>query len=357
MIIVILIIAYFLGINPLELLSGQVSPGPSQQGQQISRPASTTRRAPSSRPCLPTPRTPGRRYSPHAGEDYPEPTLTLFSDSVASACGYASAATGPFYCPGDRNVYIDLGFFAELQQRFGAPGDFAQAYVLAHEVGHHVQNVLGILPDVHQRQRRLGEAEANALSVKTELQADCFAGVWANHTQQKGLLEAGDVEEAMNAAAAVGDDTLQEQGQGYVVPDSFTHGTSEQRATWFRRGFEKGDINSLRYVQRGNLDRVEDARRRHFDGQLRAARTPSLHAALRRSHRLDAALDLRAHGLFRRDVVDDLARHQLRVDRVDQVLRAGEDRIAVAAARHEVVCRERIGLALVERGRRRPSPT
>jgi predicted metalloprotease len=162
---------------------------------------------------------------------------------VQSACGFASAATGPFYCPADRNLYIDLSFYAELRDRFGAPGDFAQAYVLAHEVGHHVQNVFGTLPDVHARQQQVGEAEANALSVKTELQADCFAGIWAHHTNRRGLLEEGDVEEAITAAAAVGDDNLQRQSQGYVVPDSFTHGTSEQRATWFRRGFERGAID------------------------------------------------------------------------------------------------------------------
>jgi predicted metalloprotease len=170
-----------------------------------------------------------------AGEDYPEPTLTLFSGQVSSACGFASAATGPFYCPADRNLYIDLSFYEQLRGRFGAPGDFAQAYVLAHEVGHHVQNVLGLL--------RSGDSGADSNSVRTELQADCFAGVWAHHTQQRGLLEEGDAEEAVTAAAAVGDDALQRQTQGYVVPDSFTHGTSEQRVEWFRRGFEGGSVN------------------------------------------------------------------------------------------------------------------
>src|SRR6185436_15641660 len=144
-----------------------------------------------------------------AGEDYPEPTLTLFSGSVDSACGYASAATGPFYCPPDRNLYIDLSFYDDLRSRFGAPGDFAQAYVLAHEVGHHVQNVIGILPKVHERQQAMSETEGNALSVRTELQADCFAGIWANRTERQAYLEAGDVDEALTAAAAVGDDTLQ----------------------------------------------------------------------------------------------------------------------------------------------------
>ena len=242
-IIVVLIVAYFLGINPLELLSGNVSTGPSLQSQRTSTGVNDEGRAFVATVLADTEDTWSEIFSA-SGQDYPEPTLTLFSDSVNSACGFASAATGPFYCPSDRNVYIDLGFFAELQQRFGAPGDFAEAYVIAHEIGHHVQNVLGILPEVHQRKAALGEAEANALSVKTELQADCFAGVWANHTQQKGLLEAGDVEEAMTAASAVGDDKLQQQGQGHVVPDSFTHGTSEQRATWFRRGLESGKVDS-----------------------------------------------------------------------------------------------------------------
>jgi predicted metalloprotease len=172
-----------------------------------------------------------------AGEDYPEPTLTLFSGYVQSACGSASAATGPFYCPADQNLYIDLGFYGELRERFGAPGDFAQAYVLAHEVGHHVQNVLGLL-------RGSGGSGAESAAVRTELQADCFAGIWANHTNQRGLLEAGDVEEAMTAAEAVGDDRLQQQTQGRVVPDSFTHGTSEQRAEWFARGLENGNVES-----------------------------------------------------------------------------------------------------------------
>ena len=242
-IIVVLIVAYFLGINPLELLSGNVSTGPSLQSQRTSTGVNDEGRAFVATVLADTEDTWSEIFSA-SGQDYPEPTLTLFSDQVNSACGFASAATGPFYCPGDRNVYIDLGFFADLQQRFGAPGDFAEAYVIAHEIGHHVQNVLGILPEVHQRRAALGEAEANALPVKTELQADCFAGVWANHTQQKGLLEAGDVEEAMTAASAVGDDKLQQQGQGYVVPDSFTHGTSEQRATWFRRGLESGKVDS-----------------------------------------------------------------------------------------------------------------
>jgi uncharacterized protein len=180
------------------------------------------------------------------GKRYPKPTLTLFTDTSQSGCGFASAATGPFYCPTDQHVYIDLQFFDELQTRFQAAGDFAQAYVIAHEVGHHVQKMLGILDQVHAQERRVSKAEANQLSVRTELQADFLAGVWAHHAQQmKKILEPGDLEEALRAASAVGDDRLQQQSRGYVVPDSFTHGTSEQRARWFRLGFETGDLSRM----------------------------------------------------------------------------------------------------------------
>lgn len=176
---------------------------------------------------------------------YREPKLVLFSGSVRSACGFAEAAMGPFYCPGDLKVYIDLSFYDELRQRFGAPGDFAQAYVIAHEIGHHVQNLLGVSDQVEEAKRGRSKAEANRLSVRLELQADCLAGVWANRADRaRGILEAGDVEEALRAASAIGDDRLQKQARGYVTPDSFTHGTSAQRVAWFRRGLEKGDINA-----------------------------------------------------------------------------------------------------------------
>jgi predicted metalloprotease len=167
----------------------------------------------------------------------------LFSNGVRSACGIAGSAVGPFYCPSDRKVYLDLDFFRTLRDRFRAPGDFAQAYVIAHEIGHHVQTLLGISQKIHQARARLPEAQANALSVRKELQADCFAGVWAFHAERtKKVLEAGDVEEALRAASAIGDDTLQRQAQGQVVPDSFTHGTSAQRQRWFRRGFADGRV-------------------------------------------------------------------------------------------------------------------
>lgn len=176
------------------------------------------------------------------GRDYPEPKLVLFTGAVQSACGYAQAAMGPFYCPGDKKVYIDLSFYNDLQERHGAPGDFAQAYVIAHEVGHHLQTVLGISAQVHQQKQQSSEAEANQLSVKQELQADCLAGVWGYHADQaRQLLEEGDVEEALVAAAAIGDDRLQQQSRGYVTPESFTHGTSEQRIRWFTRGMESGN--------------------------------------------------------------------------------------------------------------------
>ncbi len=178
-----------------------------------------------------------------AGRRYEEPKLVLFTDAFPTACGMGQAAMGPFYCPADRKVYIDLSFYDALKSRFQAPGDFAQAYVIAHEVGHHVQNLLGIAGKVNAQRQRVSKAEANALSVRMELQADCFAGLWAHHADRaRQVLEQGDVEEALRAATAIGDDTLQKQGQGYAVPESFTHGTSEQRVRWFRRGLEQGDI-------------------------------------------------------------------------------------------------------------------
>jgi len=178
------------------------------------------------------------------GRQYEEPRLVLFTDLIQSGCGFARGATGPFYCPQDRQVYIDLGFFRELQERLGAGGDFAEAYVIAHEVGHHVQKLLGITDRVDAARRRASEAESNRLSVRLELQADFLAGVWARYADRvKHVVEAGDIEEAIRAANAVGDDRLQSRSRGYVVPDSFTHGTSEQRVRWFRRGYETGDLS------------------------------------------------------------------------------------------------------------------
>lgn len=177
------------------------------------------------------------------GRTYEEPKLVLFTDAVQSACGYAQAAMGPFYCAPDAKVYIDLGFYRELKTRHGAGGDFAEAYVIAHEVGHHVQNLLGIMDEYGRRSARLNEREANALTVRLELQADCFAGLWAHHShRERRILEEGDIEEALNAAGAIGDDRLQRQATGRVVPDAFTHGTSEQRVRWFSRGLQDGDL-------------------------------------------------------------------------------------------------------------------
>lgn len=180
-----------------------------------------------------------------SGHQYPAPKLVLFTGQTRTACGAGQAAMGPFYCPADRKVYIDLSFYQEMKKRFNAPGDFAQAYVIAHEVGHHIQNLMGTSEQVQRaRQSARSEAEANQYSVRLELQADCFAGVWANHADgENRILEAGDVEEAMTAAAAIGDDALQKQAQGYAVPDSFTHGTSQQRMRWFNQGLSTGDVN------------------------------------------------------------------------------------------------------------------
>jgi hypothetical protein len=182
------------------------------------------------------------------GEQYRRPKLVLFSGNIDSACGFAESAMGPFYCPADEKVYLDMTFFRELEERHGAPGDFAQAYVIAHEVGHHVQHLLGISDQVHATKQRVSKVEANELSVRLELQADYLAGVWAHHAaaRNRELLEAGDIDEGLRAATAIGDDTLQRQTRGYVVPDSFTHGSSEQRRTWFRKGLQSGSFEGAK---------------------------------------------------------------------------------------------------------------
>lgn len=188
------------------------------------------------------------------GKQYREPKLVLFSGSVQSACGVAGSSTGPFYCPGDQKLYIDLSFYQELQTKFKAPGDFAMAYVVAHEVGHHIQNLLGTMEKVQQLRSRISQEEYNQYSIRLELQADFYAGVWAHYTDRiEGLLEEGDLEEALNAASAVGDDRIQKQAQGYVVPESFTHGTSEQRKRWFYKGYKTGDIRQGDTFNTNNL--------------------------------------------------------------------------------------------------------
>jgi uncharacterized protein len=243
--IVIALIAIFLGVDPSFLFQGGTISDPSyQQSEAPPSPAEEELKAFMSVVLADTEDTWHALFE-QIERTYQEPTVVLFSGAVSSACGYANAAVGPFYCPGDRQVYLDLSFFEELGQRFGAPGDFAQAYVLAHEVGHHVQTLLGISDQVRQVRATLSEADANALSVRQELQADCFAGIWAHHADQsRQILEPGDIEEGLGAASAIGDDRLQRQAQGYVVPESFTHGSSEQRMRWFQNGYGEGVLSA-----------------------------------------------------------------------------------------------------------------
>lgn len=243
--IVLALIAIYFGQDPSVVLQGvQPSAPTSEQGPYQETPEEAQLREFVGVVLADTEETWGQIFS-QAGQTYEQPRLVLFSGAVESACGAAQAAVGPFYCPADHKVYIDLSFYQELQSRFGAPGDFAQAYVVAHEVGHHVQTLMGISERNMAARQQAGEAEANALSVRQELQADCFAGIWAhNADRSRQLLEQGDIEEGLNAAAAIGDDRLQKQGRGRVSPESFTHGSSEQRVRWFKRGFESGSVKS-----------------------------------------------------------------------------------------------------------------
>ncbi len=241
--IIVLVIALLLGADPRQLLDQVTSEGPAP-GAETSRPTNPQEEELKQFVSVVLANTEDvwTDIFRQSGRQYRKPSLVLFTDQVRSACGIAGAAVGPFYCPGDQKVYLDLSFFNELKSRFGAPGDFAQAYVIAHEIGHHVQRQLGTMDRVDSAREQVSEQEANQLSVRLELQADFLAGVWAHYAQKKGSLEPGDVEEALGAASAVGDDRIQRQTQGYVVPDSFTHGTSEQRIRWFRKGVETGDI-------------------------------------------------------------------------------------------------------------------
>ncbi|MDS4028599.1 MAG: neutral zinc metallopeptidase [Candidatus Contendobacter sp.] len=240
--IILVLVALYFGIDPSFLpQSGTPNRAPTQQSVQPS-PADDESRKFVSVVLADTEDT-WRDLFRRMGGTYQDPKLVLFTGAVQSACGFAQAAVGPFYCPADRKVYIDLGFFEELKARFRAPGDFAKAYVIAHEIGHHVQNLLGISHKVESLRGRSSQSEANAMSVRLELQADCFAGVWAFHANRaRQILEAGDIEAALNAATAIGDDRLQIQARGYVVPDSFTHGSSTQRVRWFKRGITGGDL-------------------------------------------------------------------------------------------------------------------
>jgi predicted metalloprotease len=241
--VIILLVSWFLGVDPTMLL--QNVPVDSTGAPQEAAPPPVPGQDPQADFATTTLGYTEDTWSAifqGSGATYEPPTLVLFTNATQSACGVGQSAMGPFYCPADRKVYIDLSFFRDLAQRFGAPGDFAQAYVIAHEVGHHVQNLTGVSGQVQQARQSMSETDANALSVRVELQADCYAGVWASQTDRMAsILEAGDVEEGLAAATAIGDDRLQQQGRGYVTPDSFTHGSSEQRVRWFRRGLETGD--------------------------------------------------------------------------------------------------------------------
>jgi predicted metalloprotease len=243
--LILILVVIFLGGDPRPLLQEMQDNPPGQQVEPaIVDPAQDQLAQFVSVVLADTEDVWGKLFS-EIGKEYRKPKMVLFRGSVQSACGYQSAATGPFYCPLDEHVYIDLSFYDEMKNKLGAPGDFAQAYVIAHEVGHHVQKLLGISEEVHDLQQQASKEEANELSVRLELQADFFAGVWAHHAEQNWqILEPGDLEEALNAATAIGDDRLQMEARGYVVPESFTHGTSKQRARWFSLGLKTGDMMS-----------------------------------------------------------------------------------------------------------------
>jgi hypothetical protein len=256
--VILCLIGWALGINPLDLIQGQIGSGTSDPQQQQTQPApGREAQAPSDQmgqfvaAVLGSTEVQWKEIFAAAGKAYQAPTLVMFSGATRSACGFAQAAMGPFYCPNDRKVYLDTSFFQDLERRFrgcevGSKGcQFSQAYVITHEIGHHVQNLLGILPKVQEMQRGLDQAEANQLQVRVELQADCLAGVWAHHAEEKWrLIEPGDVEAAMQTASAIGDDRLQRRSQGYVVPDAFTHGSSAQRTRWFLAGLKSGELAS-----------------------------------------------------------------------------------------------------------------
>ena len=254
-VVVIALIAMFFGVDPRVILQ-EAGQGPAPSGQQQAVPVDPVQDKLKdfvSVVLADTEDTWGEIFQ-RGGSTYEKPKLVLFTGAVRSACGLAQSAVGPFYCPGDRKVYIDLDFYKMLEKRFGAPGEFAKAYVVAHEIGHHVQNLLGISGKVHAAMERASGERANQLSVRQELQADCYAGIWANHANRsRHILEAGDVESGLNAAAAIGDDRLQKQAQGYVAPESFTHGSSAQRVQWFRRGLESGELPACDTFKAGRV--------------------------------------------------------------------------------------------------------
>ena len=243
--LVALAASYFLGVDPSVVLGLLSDPAgaPRQTSAPAHKPPQSDEMATFVAKVLGSTERTWHEVFREGGASYREPKLVLFTGATPTACGTGQSAMGPFYCPGDQKVYIDLAFYRDLKERFHAPGEFAEAYVIAHEVGHHVQNLLGISDKVHAAQQRAGEAQANALSVRLELQADCFAGVWGNRADSmRHILEPGEIEQALTAAAAIGDDRLQKQARGYAVPESFTHGSSEQRVRWFKRGMESGDL-------------------------------------------------------------------------------------------------------------------
>jgi len=253
--LLLVLVAMYLGVDPTVLLN-QAPPGDGRpvETKPHDRPAEENQLAKFVSVVLADTEDTWRDLFRRNGRTYREPKLVLFTDAVQSACGLAGAAVGPFYCPEDEKVYIDLRFYQDLKERFQAPGDFAQAYVIAHEIGHHVQNLFGISEKVQAARTRVREVEANRLSVQLELQADCLAGVWAHHANKaRQIIEAGDVEEALRAASAIGDDRLQRQTRGVIVPDTFTHGTSEQRVRWFRHGIETGDLGQCNTFESRNL--------------------------------------------------------------------------------------------------------
>ena len=252
--IVLALVAMYFGVDPSVVLNQAVqAPAPAASQRPAGPPAADAETV-FVRHVLAETEDTWKQIFQSGGKQYVDPTLVLFTGATRTACGVGQAAMGPFYCPADQKVYIDLAFYQELKSRFQAPGDFAQAYVIAHEVGHHVQNLLGISAKVQTARERAGEREANALSVRLELQADCLAGVWAkNADAARNILEAGDVDEALRAASAIGDDNLQKQTRGYAVPDSFTHGSAEQRVRWFRRGMESGQLAACNTFQAKGL--------------------------------------------------------------------------------------------------------
>ncbi|WP_282807683.1 KPN_02809 family neutral zinc metallopeptidase [Hafnia alvei] len=242
--LVVVLVAGYYGVDLTPLLNGEAPVGQTQtQSQQVNSPEDNQMAKFTSVILASTEDTWSQLFQ-KMGKQYQDPKLVLYRGATRTGCGTGQSVMGPFYCPADKTVYIDLSFYQEMKDKLGADGDFAQGYVVAHEVGHHVQNLLGIEPKIRQMQQGASKAEQNRLSVKMELQADCFAGVWGHYMQNQQVLEQGDLEEALNAAQAIGDDRLQQQSQGRVIPDSFTHGTSEQRYTWFKRGFDSGNLNS-----------------------------------------------------------------------------------------------------------------